>query len=524
MAGNRDTIEEKIKDILIKWIKEEHPTMSDVERMQFSKFGRALALEFPSCSDKVIEIGDLITPMMQEYQEICKTIKDTRVPAIVVVGDPELLPVLFERINSKGTQLNKYQIYAATWMNETFLIDDPELEAIVKANRDRYDSMLDNTGKLDDYDSVEFMNNKKLSAFETALGFGKMLCEKYPHLFGASTDPTKIESIGFNLINVCLCEKNSQAKTMNISLMNKVGDEICSFLKCIIQSIDIVDGNVGKYNKFKSNSRQKTANPLHTEMQITSMIAGVFLSRYVDIAYDEDGNLCDVTYHFERVNREWGASLKDRFKRNAAKIYIMDVLQRKWAGSGDKRLDQIITAPDIYCRTVDRKDFEIVLDNWNKQLNDERMEISRVTSPKEQELLMLAVVYLSSFTAEQQIDSSKYDVEHLATKKLMKIQLDRFEAHLKLPISSFGNLCLLPEYENRSKGEKTIYDDSDYLSKSDLTIETVERLYSFTTKEDLEWIHDELLTEEELATTYLEFVNKRYEVMKGKVLNKYDSI
>lgn len=106
----------------------------------------------------------------------------------------------------------------------------------------------------------------------------------------------------------------------------------------------------------------------------------------------------------------------------------------------------------------------------------------------------------------------------------MKIQLDRFEAHLKLPISSFGNLCLLPEYENRSKGEKTIYDDSDYLIKSDLTIETVERLYSFTTKEDLEWIHDELLTEEELATTYLEFVNKRYEIMKEKVLNKYDSI
>jgi hypothetical protein len=30
---------------------------------------------------------------------------------------------------------------------------------------------------------------------------------------------------------------------------------------------------------------------------------------------------------------------------------------------------------------------------------------------------------------------------------------------LGLPISSIGNLCLLPEYNNRAKQDKLIYDD-----------------------------------------------------------------
>lgn len=48
----------------------------------------------------------------------------------------------------------------------------------------------------------------------------------------------------------------------------------------------------------------------------------------------------------------------------------------------------------------------------------------------------------------------------------MKKHLDKFDGNLRLPISSIGNLCLFSEYTNRSKKDKIIYKDSDYLKKS----------------------------------------------------------
>lgn len=199
LGGNQKIIEDTIKDKLIDWVKKDHPTMKAVENMQFATFGLKLSQEFPILKGNEINVGNKIAPMMEEYRTICKKICNTRVPAIVVTGDASLLPVLFERINSKGTQLTKYQIYAATWVDEKYIIKDKSLDYLIKANKERYDSMMYNTGAIDDYDSVEFVTNKQLNAFEVAFGFGKLLCHQWPHLFSKSDDINRVESIGFNL-------------------------------------------------------------------------------------------------------------------------------------------------------------------------------------------------------------------------------------------------------------------------------------------------------------------------------------
>lgn len=38
----------------------------------------------------------------------------------------------------------------------------------------------------------------------------------------------------------------------------------------------------------------------------------------------------------------------------------------------------------------------------------------------------------------------------------------------RLPISSFGNICLLLDTDNRKKRDKIIYDDAAYISKVNL--------------------------------------------------------
>ena len=182
-----------------------------------------------------------------------------------------------------------------------------------------------------------------------------------------------------------------------------------------------------------------------------SAVASVFLCKHATITYNDNSDIESISFSLDQTNTAWKQWQKTNFKKNFPKIYIMDSLQRRWSGTGDRKMDQTLNVPDYYCHEVKPDDFSEVMDSWYKQMNGERLEIGKVASPKEPEQLLLAVLYLNSFNAGQQLDDSKYDIEHLATKKLMKKQLDAFNGDLRLPISSFGNLCLLPQYENRSK-------------------------------------------------------------------------
>lgn len=169
LCTDKEEVKSQIKQYLFEWVKNEHSNLSDVKGMQFVKFGVKLSKIYPSLSGKEVDIGDLIEPMMKNFQDICTSISFTRVPAIVLEGDSDALPLLFERINSQGAQLSKYQIYAATWITESYKIVD-KLKALVEYNRNRYDNMVDSGVMLDEYEPLEFMKKMSLNAFEIAYG------------------------------------------------------------------------------------------------------------------------------------------------------------------------------------------------------------------------------------------------------------------------------------------------------------------------------------------------------------------
>ncbi|MCR5673001.1 MAG: DUF262 domain-containing protein [Lachnospiraceae bacterium] len=513
-----------IKDLLVKWVKG-HETLSDVDAMQFADFGASVASEYPSCNDKIIEIGNIIKPMMKRFQAVCKKINDTKIPAIVMSGDANQLPTLFKRINSQGMQLSKYQIFAAAWIGRQYKLSK-ELSGLVDANRNRYDKMLEGRGTIDDYDSSSYVNAMELDTFEIAFGLGKYLSKQYPALFDKPQDDKSVESIGFTLITACLGMKNQDARNMNIKLDELIGQKyIDDFLKKIIESVKVVDECVGKFSKFKLNSSSSSSvKPLHSEFQIASIIVSVFLMKYANITMDQSDNVMSITYDFTQVCKDWKKKDEQAFKKNVGKIYIMDSLQKKWSGTGDKKLDMILVNPRHYTRDVAIDEFERVVDAWFSTLNDERKEYKKITSPKEQELLFLSAVYMDYFSASQQVDDSCYDIEHLATQHLMKAHLERFNGELRLPISSIGNLCLLPQYENRSKKEKTLYDDDGYLKKSNYSLKEIEEKYSFTASKDLEWIKDMKMSKSLLEKNYLKFINIHFNNLKTKLKDHYDRI
>lgn len=69
IQGNLKAQEEKVKELLETWVKDNHKTLDEVERMQYAKFGQVIADEFPTCKGKEFDIGDMIEPMMKNYKD-----------------------------------------------------------------------------------------------------------------------------------------------------------------------------------------------------------------------------------------------------------------------------------------------------------------------------------------------------------------------------------------------------------------------------------------------------------------------
>lgn len=512
------TIKDQVATLIKKWVHDNHKNMSQVQRMQFYKCSEMLAENYPTLQSKKDIISEILQDMFRTFQDTCDLISSIKIPALVYSGEEDLLPEIFERINSQGAKLTKQQIYAATWANDVIkLSDDSKYSEILKINRDRYDNMLDESMELDKYDPTDFIRNREVNVFELVFGFGKYISKNYPYLFYYDPDDcTKVESVGFNLINACLLQRSSNMRKLNIIIKSIVGlesDSIEKFLSKIEDCIAYVDRRLGSTSKFKGNTRNGSKiTPLHTEMQIISIIATVFIQKHMNYSVDDRENVTNVSLAYDG-NRSW-RSMKDTFDNNIIKIYTMDIIGQKWKGSGDKKLDNIIINKQHYNKVITWKEFETALDAYYVSLNSERNERKQVKNPTEPEKLILNIIYSNIFTAADQTDGSNYDIEHLATKNIMKKKITSYSDDFRLPISSIANLCLLPEYDNRTKQDKTLYDDDDYLNS--VNIETVQNKFSFTIKSDLAWLNDNL-TEDEFRKAYFQFLDNRFVKMKDKI-------
>lgn len=143
-----------------------------------------------------------------------------------------------------------------------------------------------------------------------------------------------------------------------------------------------------------------------------------------------------------------------------------------------------------------------------------RAERKSIASPRSEEYVILNCIYLKTFTAMDQLSLDRFDVEYIAPKEQIKKLIDACDGE-GLPISCIANLCYLPEYVNRSKGAKNFYQDKKYLQYIHLS--EVESKYSFTGREDLEWMDMPYEKSEDfqvLKEYYTDYCTKRFDRIK----------
>ena len=477
-----------VRTILTNFIKEQRT----FKNLQYYSVAMQISKEFDAGYEPIGELIKVIQVFFEERQDLYDRIAGTYIPVIVYSGDENNLPEIFDRINSQGTPLDQYEVYAASWpINQKYRISNSEvIEYVIK----KYDTFTEDDYQIHGYNREEMRDKKQVNAFEYLFGLGKYLVHKYDILsFNTTKADDEVNPIAFELVNACLNDSDK----IKILYKNFNDMDIDAFENALCRAIDFVNQAVSVITKFKGNSRN-TNKKFHSKYQIMSMISTTFKEMYSD-------------NNFDTLSDTW-TERKFIISRNLLQYYVYDIITNYWSEGGTNKIHSA-AKPNRYAVEISSRAWRVALDGFfeHSMLRTERKNIA---NPKSEEYVILNCIYLKTFTAMDQLSIDKFDVEHIAPKEQMRKLIDACKGD-GLPVSCIANLCYLPEKANRSKGAKNFYQDKKYLVHIDLS--EVENKYSFTDADDLEWMDMPYEQPEDfdvLKEYYTDYCTKRFEKMK----------
>ncbi len=476
-----------IRTILTNFIKKQ----KTFKNLQYFSVAKEIADVFKAGYEPIESLIGIISIFFEERQDLYDKIAGTVIPVIVYAGDESNLPDIFDRINSKGTPLDQYEVYAAAWpVNEKYVISNSEIIANVVR---KYDCFTKDGFQIHGYDREEMSSSKKVNAFEYLFGFSKYLVNKYKILgFNKNISDDTVNPLAYELVNACLNDTD-RIKTLYKNL-RKIDLDILE--KAVCNAIEFVNDAISVVTKFKGNSRN--ANKIfHSKYQVLSMISTTFKEMYAD------GN------YFEMAPT-WNER-KSVIAKNLVQYYVYDIITNYWSEGGTGKI-HAAAKPNRYMIEISSRAWMVALDSFFEK-SMLRSETKKVASPKSEEYVILNCIYLKSFTAMDQLSIERFDVEHIAPREQMRKLIESCNGE-GLPISCIANLCYLPEYVNRSKKDKNFYQDKKYLLH--VKLDEVENKYSFTEAEDLEWMDMpyEVGDFEVLKEYYTEYCTRRFDKIK----------
>lgn len=452
----------------------------------------AVGLHIDATNSQMRDVINSLSNFYQGIQQINTIIENAKIPVLVYKGNQNNLPEIFERINSGGTQLNRFEVFAASWPSRKYSIRSSE---IIEKVAQKYDSFVSDGYVIEDYDHTVFVNAKELSIYEFVFGLAKYLNDKYAILhFDKESKPDQINKLSFELLDACFNDKNSMGTLYEpLSIIN-----VNLLVTAIENAISFVENSISVITQFKGNTRVE-GNILHSEYMILSMIAYVFRIMYKGTDYSSPNN-------------EW-SRVKNSISKNLLLYYVFDIIDNTWSEGGTSKIYKYVRE-NRYSESLSESQIaNAITRHFDRTMLHQ--ECDRAASPSKEDITILNVIYKNTFSAHQQLSGEKFDIEHIAPKAQLRKILERING--KIAISNIANFCYLPETDNRVKRDKNIYQanfDSNKLTE-------IETKYTFTKREDLDWMEESYQTEADFVTlrnNYENFCKKRFDVIKKKFL------
>jgi len=494
--------EEDLKKYIVEWIR----SISGFEESKgFSSFALASFLDGKlkeKCKNELSkkQLADLVNILKKHLKKIKdeSDISNFKVPIITYTGDKSDLPTIFERINSKGTQLNKYQIFAATWSTyNPIKIENKEIKDKIKA---KYEALIDEGLEIENYDPTNFYT-AKFTYFEYLFGFGKLLAEKFPLLFRSSTSEHEADSIGFNLVAICVKHNLKHLENLPESLKHF---DLNQLEEKVFDAVKTVNKILRPYIELRANKKNGKEFPVvHTEFQIVSLIGKIFHSKYI----------INQRKGIVENNDKW-KKIEHKLYENVPFHYLYDIIKGFWSGTGDRKAMERAYS-DWYESPISKELWESALLEWHE--NEKNKKEKNRSSINKIAVLFLKYIYTHLISAGEELSSVEFEVDHVIPFSRLKKIANSIDG---LPLSAIGNLALIKKDLNRDKRDKTFYEYYDELVRNgkmtphqrEEKIREIEK-YTFTTRKMLEFIYD--LSENNVDNFY-SYLDKRFARMKEK--------
>lgn len=481
--------------------------MSSTERLDFKAGFSPKKLAARMCSDLEVDpaqVAEDLEDLLGEGLDALRKevdITGVGIPVVTYVGDESELPEIFERINQRGTKLNKYEVFAATWINSETQVNS---EAVRIAINNKYNALLSRGFAISGLELDKKIQDFNL--FEYLFGLGKTLVGGHPLLFSepAEPDPAETEPAAFSLTCVALGQQLSMMKALP-KFMPRTQDGLIEPTKmeeALLASAEAVQSWLRPFTGLKLNSG--SVDLAHGELQIVSMIARAAVGRW-----DTRGAWTELPGWKE----DWA-----RLEAAMPQHYLMDLVEETWRGpiyttvfnrvwqTSDDKSSAITGASPHYTRVIDRPTWENALNAWfEKQLMREQR-----TRPYVRALdrIFLRYVYtnLVSHMADQK---TTFELEHLFPVSRLRDEIGTDSSGW--PISALPNLALFTKALNREKSSQTI---SEYVAANNLPDHEQEKLDKYLLCDVPEVsIPSTGLTKD----AYVAFLRKRWETMKANL-------
>jgi hypothetical protein len=425
------------------------------------------------------------------------------IPVVTYSGPESELPEIFERINQSGTKLSKYEVFAATWLNESGTqISSSEIRTAIN---EKYATLIERGFAIDGLDHDQSIRDYNL--FEYLFGFGKVLVKDHPLLFAERFDPAETEPAAFSLS----CVTRGQQLSLMHDLprfMPVAPDGVIdpSAMELALRAAaKAVESWLRPYIGLRLNSAPGNGIDFaHGELQIVSMIARAAVGRW---------NTRDDWSEIPGWESDW-----ELLRKAMPQHYLVDLLEETWRGpiystvfnrvwsTNDE--GEILRPSPHYSTAVPRRTFEDTVDSWfGWQLQREQRSRPYVRAV---DRTFLRYVYADIVTHKKNA-GEQFELEHLfPVSRLKKIISD--SGGPGWPISSIANLALFTKALNREKSALTI---SEHLSKSKLSKQEKATVLShLLCRPDEVAIDDSSLTREQ----YVGFLEKRWATIR-KILS-----
>lgn len=344
-----DYIKKQIKDefkVILKRYLDSNNNQDTFVPKELTKFIDKTYTLLPSDAPLLIstELTEFWLPILKNIN-----IDDLDIPIITYQGDFSNLPDIFERLNTGGTKLSKYEVYSSSWSNIMLkLLTNRNNKGVLNHIEKKYKQLADDTGiEITDFEEGDIKTKGRVTLYEYVYGLGKEIVKESRTLTNNKpVSYSKDDSIGFSTLatffGLHLKDLDKLVNHLNENISPLEYENITSIIiKCYIDVGLMLEPYIKENTKY-------------IEAQVISIVYTWFILNYEN----KNGKI---------TRKAVDTKLESLFKLNMPLRMLYDVLTNHWSGSGDNKLFEIAYGKiedNRYLRPINPEAWKILLTGW----------------------------------------------------------------------------------------------------------------------------------------------------------------